>query len=656
MNDPQNTCYASDLREIADEGFLTSLFLPDSSLAGGKTGAAVFLALLAQKTDNRNCADFAETLLEKTCESLTSHMPIGFFYGLCGIGWSIELLRHRGFLDVDTDSVLQEIDLTVMERDVRRISDLSLESGLQGIAAYVAARLTYHRKPTDPLPFNNDYLSELKERLSLEGMDSSLKSYCIERIWAEYLCSLDRRDPNLPFWQRGLLMLEGKDAARISSDSNVSHQMRSSDARQENTKDLVIIFTSECFGLKYGIGTYIQTLLDAIDRNDFLVMAVNLSSERYSINDHDGLIMLDIPDSPSLDDKETTAEAYALSCFHFIAAHMPEARNVVCHFNLYGYLPLIRMFKDHFAASAILSVHYTIWGIELKGDYQRMRSLLVRPHDASQDVEKNVLDSFRSEKATMEICDAVIAPSSHTIEYLKDLYGVPPEKVLMIPHVLRSLPCVSEERSSLRRKYGIPEKDTVILYVGRISRDKGVYDLLEAMKTLMAEHPDIRLFITGGGELQKAYRSVAPYFTRIAFTGFLQSEDLAGMYRLADIGVVPSHYEEFGYVALEMASAGLPTVVSDAGGLPETTEGFDGIYRFKSGDTSSLTAAIRRAIHDINGSDADKCIPKDMSGNRKAFRDAINGLYRAAAVKTLTNTQKENEDIPRHGHSYDRSH
>ncbi|MDE6290719.1 MAG: glycosyltransferase [Muribaculaceae bacterium] len=627
MNPSLSLCKVDNLRAIADEGFLTSLFLPDPSLAGGKTGAAVFLALLAQKTDNRNFADFAETLLEKTCESLTSHMPVGFSYGLCGIGWSIELLRQRGFLDVDTDNVLQEIDLTVMERDVRRMGDLSLESGLKGIAAYVSARLASRREPTDALPFDQDYLSELKERLSLEGMDSTLESYSIESIWTEYLDSIDACNPDLPFWQRGLLLLEGKDANRISSDKEVKHRSDPS-VRQDKHKDLVIIFTPECLGLKYGIGSYIQTLIDAIDRDAYLVMTVRLSSERYSINEYDGLIMIDIPPLSSLEDKETTSEANALSCLHFIAAHMPEARNVVCHFNLYGYTPLIRLLKEYFSASAILTVHYTHFGIELKGDWLQMKRLLSSPNEASSDVEKDILESFRMEKATMEICDTVIAPSPHTMDYLTDLYRVPQEKILMIPHAPRSLPCVAEDKSSLRRKFGIPEKDIVILYVGRISRDKGVYDLLEAMKTLMAEQTDIRLIIAGGGELQKAYRHAAPYFTRITFTGFLQPEELACMYQLADIGVVPSHYEEFGYVALEMASVGLPAVVSDAGALPSTTEGFDRIHRFTSGDSVSLIDAIRRAMHDIEGTEAARRDKIDMSERTKAYRDAMNRLYR----------------------------
>ncbi len=227
----------------------------------------------------------------------------------------------------------------------------------------------------------------------------------------------------------------------------------------------------------------------------------------------------------------------------------------------------------------------------------------------------------------MEICDIVIAPSPHTIEYLTDLYGITPEKLQMIPHTLRHLPKISEDRSCLRRKFGIPEKDKVILYVGRVSKDKGVYDLIESIKTLMEEDPDIRLLIVGTGELQKAYRTVYPNYIRINFTGFLQSEDLSSMYRLADIGVVTSHYEEFGYVALEMAAAGLPSVVSDAGGLPATTKDFDDIYMYKSDDIDSLTQTLNRALSDIDKLGAKKRIPLDMSEASKKFRDAINNIY-----------------------------
>lgn len=88
MNTSPCLCKEYDFQLIADEGFLTSLFLPDFSLQG-MTGAALFFALTAQKNQDSGYSNFAEILLEKMCESLTLHLPVGLSYGLCGIGWRL---------------------------------------------------------------------------------------------------------------------------------------------------------------------------------------------------------------------------------------------------------------------------------------------------------------------------------------------------------------------------------------------------------------------------------------------------------------------------------------------------------------------------------------------------------------------------------------
>ena len=68
-------------------------------------------------------------------------MPINLETGLCGIGWGIEYLIQNGFMEGDSNEILTEIDKKVMERDLRRIKDLSLETGLMGISSYINIRI-----------------------------------------------------------------------------------------------------------------------------------------------------------------------------------------------------------------------------------------------------------------------------------------------------------------------------------------------------------------------------------------------------------------------------------------------------------------------------------------------------------------------------------
>jgi glycogen synthase len=83
----------------------------------------------------------------------------------------------------------------------------------------------------------------------------------------------------------------------------------------------------------------------------------------------------------------------------------------------------------------------------------------------------------------------------------------------------------------------------------------------------------------------------------VAFTGFV-SEDLARLYAIADVAVVPSLYEPFGIVALEAMAAGVPVVASDVGGLREVvTHGVTGIHTWAS-NAHSLAWGIKQVLAD----------------------------------------------------------
>lgn len=113
--------------------------------------------------------------------------------------------------------------------------------------------------------------------------------------------------------------------------------------------------------------------------------------------------------------------------------------------------------------------------------------------------------------------------------------------------------------------------------------------------------PNVHLFIAGEGNNMKQYLSEAyPDWTKITFTGFLNKEQLYDLYKIADVGVVCSLHEEFGFTAIEMMMMNIPLVVSDTTGLAEivrdNSSGFKVpiIYRdgFPQLDTEVLSEKI----------------------------------------------------------------
>ena len=154
------------------------------------------------------------------------------------------------------------------------------------------------------------------------------------------------------------------------------------------------------------------------------------------------------------------------------------------------------------------------------------------------------------------------------------------------------------ERRAFRNRFAAPH-ERLIYFIGRMVHEKGAQVLLDAMPLVLGRVP-AKLVIAGGGarshlEEQARRLGVADH---VFFTGRISDEDRDRLYRVADAACYPSLYEPFGIVALEAMSAGVPVVVSNAGGLPEVVEhDVSGTTTF-AGDPESLAWGILRVFED----------------------------------------------------------
>lgn len=127
---------------------------------------------------------------------------------MCGIGWAIEFLKREGFIEGDTDEILEEVDRQVMERDVRRITDASLETGLAGIAAYVRSRLDSKHTTSDYQPFDEEYLNDLNIACQKNDIDWMSETYSVTTLWQTIPSMLP--STNATAWQKGILIINEK--------------------------------------------------------------------------------------------------------------------------------------------------------------------------------------------------------------------------------------------------------------------------------------------------------------------------------------------------------------------------------------------------------------------------------------------------------------
>jgi len=155
------------------------------------------------------------------------------------------------------------------------------------------------------------------------------------------------------------------------------------------------------------------------------------------------------------------------------------------------------------------------------------------------------------------------------------------------------------ERLRKRAELADPS-EKIILYVGRFVREKGIQVLLNSANVVLAQRPDAKFVIVGGGVRDKFENYVrwAGLEDKVLFTGFMANRALHQIYRCADVAVFPSLYEPFGIVALEAMASGVPVVASDAGGLREVVvHDLTGTSSYAN-NAESLAWAILRVLND----------------------------------------------------------
>ena len=195
----------------------------------------------------------------------------------------------------------------------------------------------------------------------------------------------------------------------------------------------------------------------------------------------------------------------------------------------------------------------------------------------------------------------VIVNSNYMKNELQRLFGLPFEKINVVPNGINITAFNGVERDyDFRRRYAL-DNEKIILFMGRLVYEKGVQHLISAMPKILDRYYDSKLLIAGKGGMIEELRAQASNLgieNKVYFTGYLDSKQVCKMYKVADISVFPSTYEPFGIVALEAMLAGIPTVVSDVGGLNEIVEhGVNGMKSY-SGNPNSLADSILQLLFD----------------------------------------------------------
>ncbi|MFH0815926.1 MAG: glycosyltransferase family 4 protein [Methanobacteriota archaeon] len=211
----------------------------------------------------------------------------------------------------------------------------------------------------------------------------------------------------------------------------------------------------------------------------------------------------------------------------------------------------------------------------------------------------------RREQINSMLCDAIMVNSQAFVEDYVEYFNFPRSKVFEVPECVTVDPKLGYS--------GRPDGPFRILYVGHISKMKGIHLLLEAFQKLVAEGREARL--TAVGRFVPHDRKIieAKDWEGVEFVGPLPQPELAPYFRQADLFVLPSYMEGMPRVVMEALSWGVPVIASD---LP-------GIRRLDD------SGRLIRIMPDFNASNLKDILAEEMSRRRKTeqfFLSARNAM------------------------------
>lgn len=179
------------------------------------------------------------------------------------------------------------------------------------------------------------------------------------------------------------------------------------------------------------------------------------------------------------------------------------------------------------------------------------------------------------ERTALEMADAIISVSHETKEDILKLFKIDEKKISVIPNGIDTLEFVPKKNPEVLKKYCIDPNKPYVLFVGRITRQKGIIHLLKAVPFL---DPEVQVVCCAGApdtpQIAQEMREGIAHLHKTRQGIFwiqekLDRDELISLYSHAYVFCCPSVYEPFGIINLEAMACEIPVVASQVGGIKE---------------------------------------------------------------------------------------
>lgn len=270
-------------------------------------------------------------------------------------------------------------------------------------------------------------------------------------------------------------------------------------------------------------------------------------------------------------------------------------RNIVREFN-----PQVVHVQSHFMIGKTVIEEARKLGIPSVGTNHFMPENLVHYLHLPKSIEQKVIRlAWMHFKSIYKNLDFVTAPTRTAVDLLKSI-GFSKETSPISCGIDLSRFNPKNDGKYLLERYNIPQNVPIILFVGRLDKEKNVDSLIKAMP-LILRIQRVQLVLAGGGVLRGKLEKLVKKMNlskQITFTGFVPDEDLPNLYAIAQVFVAPGGAELQCITALEAIASGLPLVAADAIALPELVPDNKNGYLFNLKDFRSLADRILMILSD----------------------------------------------------------
>jgi glycosyltransferase involved in cell wall biosynthesis len=307
-----------------------------------------------------------------------------------------------------------------------------------------------------------------------------------------------------------------------------------------------------------GVETYCDELVDFVSSiPSMLVFKLVIESRKFSefkIIKHKNYTEIHIP--KVLTPEPINLEKYLSRCLNILDQHLSMKKSIF-HLNYAMHYYIGIEAKKRYCAKIIYTVHF-------------LPEYFYSPESSCGETQK---PKMNIEKRVIDVADRIICVTNFSKSVLEDNFSINKEKLIVIQNgvgnIFDKTFHLHTNRKLMKQSLGFSSEEFIILFIGKLEYRKGIEPLIHAFLNISRNYQNIKLVVIGDGDMEVKLHCANRNQKNIIFLGNISRSVLINYYLIADIGVIPSIFEQCSYVALEMMKYEVPVVTTRTSGLQE---------------------------------------------------------------------------------------